>query len=121
MTPAAPASAEPMKNVEAITRSTSIPIIEAASRSNDVARIALPIFVRATSSVSPTINPIAETIVSICGTDRKTSPIAVGLGADQVERVVVAEVRAEEQQRAVLQEERHAEGADQGRDAGRIA
>jgi hypothetical protein len=28
------------------------PIIEAASRSNEVARIALPIFVRATSSVS---------------------------------------------------------------------
>ena len=73
MTPAAPASAEPMKNVEAITRSTSMPIIDAASRSNDVARIALPIFVRATSSVSPIISAIAEMIVSSCGTDRKMS------------------------------------------------
>ena len=35
-TPAAPASAEPMKNVAAITRLTSIPIISAASRSNEV-------------------------------------------------------------------------------------
>ena len=42
MTPAAPASAEPMKNVDAITRSTSMPIIAAASRSYEVARIALP-------------------------------------------------------------------------------
>ena len=33
MTPAAPASAEPMKNVTTITRSTSMPIIAAASRS----------------------------------------------------------------------------------------
>ena len=42
ITPAAPASAEPMKKVETITRSTSIPIIAAASRSKAVARIALP-------------------------------------------------------------------------------
>ena len=41
-TPAAPASAEPMKNVTTITRSTSMPIIAAASRSNAVARIAFP-------------------------------------------------------------------------------
>ena len=33
ITPAAPASTEPMKNVVTITRSTSIPIIAAASRS----------------------------------------------------------------------------------------
>jgi len=62
MTPAAPASADPMKNVDAITRSTSIPIIDAASRSNDVARIALPIFVRATNSVRATIKSRAATI-----------------------------------------------------------
>ena len=33
MTPAAPASAEPSTNANTITRSTSIPIIAAASRS----------------------------------------------------------------------------------------
>ena len=54
--PAAPASAEPMKNVAAITRLTSIPIISAAWRSNDVARIARPSCVRATKSVRPTIS-----------------------------------------------------------------
>ncbi len=51
MTPAAPASTEPMKNVQAITRSMSMPIIAAASRSNAVARIAFPSLVRATSNV----------------------------------------------------------------------
>ena len=40
-----------MKNVATITRSTSMPIIAAASRSNDVARIALPSCVRCTKSV----------------------------------------------------------------------
>ena len=71
MTPAAPASAEPMKKVAEMTRSTSIPIIAAASRSNDVARIAFPIRVRATSSVSTTISAIDETNVRSCGTEKK--------------------------------------------------
>jgi hypothetical protein len=43
ITPAAPARREPMKKVVAITRSVSIPIIAAASRSYEVARIAFPI------------------------------------------------------------------------------
>ena len=42
ITPATPASAEPTKNTVEITRSTSIPIISAASRSNATARLALP-------------------------------------------------------------------------------
>ena len=45
-----------MKNVATITRSTSMPIIAAASRSNDVARIALPSCVFRTNSVRPTIS-----------------------------------------------------------------
>ena len=45
-TPAAPASAEPSTNANTITRSMSMPIIAAASRSYDVARIALPVRVR---------------------------------------------------------------------------
>ena len=57
-TPAAPASAEPMKNVATITRSTSMPIIAAASRSNDVARMALPSCDRWTNSVRQTISTI---------------------------------------------------------------
>ena len=42
ITPATPASAEPMKKTVEITRSTSIPIISAASRSKATARLALP-------------------------------------------------------------------------------
>ena len=42
ITPAAPASTEPMKNVAAMTRLTSMPIIAAASWSNAVARHRLP-------------------------------------------------------------------------------
>ena len=57
ITPAAPARTEPMKNVDAITRSVSIPIIAAASRSYEVARIAFPICVLATSTVRATISP----------------------------------------------------------------
>ena len=65
ITPAAPASADPITNVNTITRSMSMPIIAAASRSNDVARIALPVRVRVTSSQSTTISTKAETIVMI--------------------------------------------------------
>ena len=65
MTPAAPASAEPITNVNTITRSMSMPIIAAASRSNDVARIALPVRVRVTSIQSRTMSTNAETIVMI--------------------------------------------------------
>ena len=62
MTPAAPASAEPMKNVAAITRSGSMPIIAAASRSNETARIALPRRVQWTSANSANIRKTAPTI-----------------------------------------------------------
>ena len=61
MTPAAPASAEPMKNVPAITRSMSIPIIAAASRSNETARIARPSCVQRTSTMRAIIRPTAMT------------------------------------------------------------
>ena len=64
ITPAAPARNEPKKKVDAITRSVSMPIIDAASRSYDVARIALPTRVRATRKVSRIISAtvIATTI-----------------------------------------------------------
>ena len=74
MTPAAPASAEPMKNVTTMTRSTSIPIIAAASRSKAVARIALPSRVRATSSVSATISAIAVRITMIRTSEMFSGP-----------------------------------------------
>ena len=61
-----------MKNVATITRSTSIPIIAAASRSYDVARIALPSAVRFTSSVSATINTTAETMTMIRTRERSS-------------------------------------------------
>ena len=65
MIPAAAASADPRKNVNEITRSMLIPIISAASRSNDVARIALPVRVRETSSASTIVSPIETEIVRI--------------------------------------------------------
>ena len=45
-----------MKNVPAITRSMSIPIIAEASRSNETARIARPSCVQRTSARSATIS-----------------------------------------------------------------
>ena len=65
MTPAAPARIEPIRNVATITRSTSIPIIAAASRSYAVARIAFPSVVRPTSSVSAIISENAATTTRI--------------------------------------------------------
>ena len=59
MTPAAPASAEPTKKVVAMTRSGSMPIIAAASRSNETARIAFPNRVQRTSARSATIRTTA--------------------------------------------------------------
>ena len=63
ITPAAPASAEPRTNVNTITRSMLMPIIAAASRSNDVARIALPVRVRLTRYHRTSISTTAETTV----------------------------------------------------------
>ena len=73
-TPAAPASAEPMKNVTAITRFTSMPIISAACRSNDTARIARPSCVRDTNHVSATISTSAPTITMIWASATWTPP-----------------------------------------------
>ena len=65
MTPPAAANAEPRKNVNEITRSMLIPIISAASRSNDVARIAFPVRVRETMSARTIVNPIDTEMVRI--------------------------------------------------------
>ena len=65
ITPAAPASAEPMKNAMTITRSTSMPIIAAASRSYAVARIAFPTRVYDTKTVSAAINATVVTMTMI--------------------------------------------------------
>ena len=90
-----------MKNVFTITRSTSIPIIAAASRSKDVARIAFPSFVRVTSSQRPAI------IATAGGHDDEPddpdvqrAPADPDLDVDEVEGVVAPEIRAEQQQDA---------------------
>ena len=75
ITPAAPASAEPSTNVKTITRSMSMPIIAAASRSNEVARIALPVRVRFTRNQRRIIRTKAETIVMIRSRGTRTSPM----------------------------------------------
>ena len=65
MMPPAAARAEPRKNVNEMTRSMLMPIISAASRSNDVARIAFPVRVRETSSASTIVKPTDTEIVRI--------------------------------------------------------
>ncbi len=125
ITPAAPASAEPMMNVITITRSTSMPIIDAASRSYEVARIALPICVLFTSSVSAIIRTNAESDdddPQQRDVQRApVEPLEEEHPAAERERVVVAVRRAEEELRAVLEEERDAERRDQRRDPRRVA
>ncbi len=74
-TPAAPARADPSTNVKTITRSMSIPIIAAASRSNEVARIAFPVRVRLTRNQSISISTNAETTVMIRSSGTCTSPM----------------------------------------------
>ena len=59
-----------------ITRSMSMPIIAAASRSNDVARIALPVRVRLTRNQRITISTNAETIVMIRSSGTCTLPMS---------------------------------------------
>ena len=63
-----------MKNVAAITRLTSMPIISAACRSYEVARIALPSWVRETKYVSAIISTIVPTMTMICARARWTPP-----------------------------------------------
>ena len=57
-----------------ITRSTSIPIIDAASRSNEVARMAFPVRVCATNTVSTILSPSADRIVRIRGIETFSGP-----------------------------------------------
>ena len=121
ITPAMPASAEPMKNVAVIVRFTLMPSISAASRSAATARICLPSLVRLTSSRSPTISTRPSTRTMICTASMLTDPIVdPGRERDEVRRVVDPRLRAEQQQRRVLQEERDADRGDQRRDPRRV-
>jgi hypothetical protein len=101
-----------MKNVRTITLSTSIPIIEAASRSYAVACIAFPSFVQLTSRRAHHDEPDQPNV-------QRTDVQALER-VDEVERVVRAEVGSPEQQDGVLDEERDAERADQRRDPRRV-
>ena len=73
MTPATPAIAEPIKKVREIVRSTLMPSISAASRSEATARIDLPNMVRLTSSRRPNIIATLTTTTMIC-TDQIFTP-----------------------------------------------
>ena len=108
-----------------ITRSMSIPIIAAASRSKEVARIAFPVRVRLTRNQSTIISTNAEH-------DRDdpqqrhrdvadVEALEVERAAREREGVVVARLRAEQQLHRVGEEERDAERADQRRDSRRVA
>ena len=114
----------PTRNVKAITRSTSIPIIEAASRSNDVARIALPTVVRRTSSVSATMSTTAAAITRIWAYWMLEVPDETVLKSSPPCRPYVLYyfgIGAEEKYRGLLEEERDAERADQRSDPRRPA
>ena len=120
-----------MKNVEAITLSVSIPIIEAASRSNAVARMALPRRVRDTSSVraiiSATLVRDDEQLHDRDGppenaerrVEQRARLAGIDVAADRVGRVAVA-LTFRQQQHAVGEEERNAERADERRDPRRV-
>jgi hypothetical protein len=73
-TPAAPARAEPRTNANTITRSMSIPIMAAASRSYEVACIALPVFVLVTSTQSTAIRTNALEMITIRSSGTRTLP-----------------------------------------------
>ena len=79
ITPATPASAEPMKNVAVIVKFTLMPSISAASRSAATARICLPSLVRLTSSCRPTISTRPSTRTMICTASMLTDPIWIPL------------------------------------------
>ena len=64
ITPAAAASAEPSAKVNAMTKSVLMPISLATERLKEVARIALPIFVRWTMKWRPNIITTATTMMS---------------------------------------------------------
>ena len=74
-TPAAPASAEPSTKVKTITRSMSMPIIAAASRSYDVARIAFPVRVLLTRNQSTAMSTNAETMMMSRTSEIRTPPM----------------------------------------------
>ena len=66
MTPAAPASAEPMKKVRVMTLSTLMPISRQALGSCEMARIARPDRVRRTAWSRPIMSAIAMSIIASC-------------------------------------------------------
>ena len=102
----------------------SIPIIAAASRSCEVACIALPVLVLVTRIQSSAISTKAETMMMIRRSGTRTLPMSNPLKKSapsrERERVVVALVGPEEELHRVGEEERDAERADQRRDAWRV-
>ena len=77
-----------MKNVAAMTRSVSIPIIDAASRSKAVARIALPSRVRLTryirANISAIDDPTTTTPMTLTGSSTPSMwKLNTGLSSDQ--------------------------------------
>ena len=71
--PPAPARAEPRKNAVMMTRSTSTPIMRAASGSCAVARMALPMRLRWVNRYRPPIRIAAVTQIST-SRRRRTAP-----------------------------------------------
>ena len=64
-----------MTQVTRITRLTSIPESWARARSSDIARMTRPVGLRARNSPIAAMATVAATIVAVCASDRRTSPI----------------------------------------------
>ncbi len=110
--PATAPSAGPMKNASMIDALMSMPMRPAASRSCDVARIALPMRVRETNWSSATMRVIAVTTMTTFST--LTETLADGEGHGVAEGVGKRDLlRVDPQQNRVLQEDRHADRRDQ--------
>ena len=99
-----------------MTRSTSIPIIDAASRSNEVARIARPTWVRAMKIVSATMRQTVVVITKSCMYWISNGPIVTLVKSEPASNENESYcfgADPKRMHRELLEEERHAERADE--------
>ena len=117
MTPATPASSAPMANVMTMIRSVSIPMRRAVSGSCDVARIALPVRLVRMNVCRPSIRVMATTtrkrLVRATAIPAPSSMFAPSMMRGNDDLALAARI---EEAHELLQEDRHADGGDQGRE-----
>ena len=123
MTPAIAPSPAPITNVSAITVLMSMPISPATCWFCDVARIAMPSFVRYTSASSPPIISTDVTMITTC-TLVIVAPFGLSVMWMGVTRDDLRErdrIAAPDDHRDVLQDDGQADGRDERRQSRRLA